>query len=109
MTNNIIDILNSPLISGLSNAGQLLDVALDFTEMSSDEVLKRLLEEFKYQNNKYLISILKYCERILIENNSKAKLDKQLLENQNTLIEQNKTLLLNQEKIISLLEENKLK
>lgn len=84
MGNNLVPFLNSDLINGIANGLQLVDVTLNVSQVSNDEIMKAL----EIQNKKYLELIVNQ-DNLIIEQNE-------------LLISQNKELLDKYDKILSL-------
>lgn len=75
LVNNIIDFGAGDLMSSVANYAQIWNVLSNAIEVDNDSLLKYLIR----QDKAYLENILKYCEKIIIQNSEIIKQNDKIL------------------------------
>lgn len=75
LVNNIIDFGAGDLMSSVANYAQIWNVLSNAIEVDNDSLLKYLIRQDKV----YLENILKYCEKIIIQNSEIIKQNDKIL------------------------------
>lgn len=79
---DVLSILNGELLNGIANGGQILDVVLNLTQVSNDQIMKAL----EIQNKKYLGIILNTNEEQMAQNEKIIQQNEEIIEKLNKIL-----------------------
>lgn len=79
---DVLSILNGELLNGIANGGQILDVVLNLTQVSNDQIMKAL----EIQNKKYLEIILNTNKEQKAQNEKIIQQNEEIIEKLNKIL-----------------------